>query len=119
VTTPPAPPAAIPQVVPAPGSRLEQLLDIREAARAAKNEAEANLDAINKGIETEVAGAYPGLGVIDIAGSPHRPGLRLRYHPGKWHVPAETLKTRYPQIWGAEAKQERGYWQLHPRGSGS
>jgi hypothetical protein len=120
MTMPPAPPAAIPQVIPVPGSRLEQLLDMRETARAAKKEAEDNLAAIDAGIKAEAAAPYPGQAVIDIAGSPHRGALRLRWHNGKWYVPAQVLKARYREIWDAEAKQERGYWQLHDMGgSGS
>jgi hypothetical protein len=120
VTMPPAPPAVIPQVIPAPGSRLEQLLDMRDTAIAAKNEAKANLDAINKGIEIETAGlAGRGHAVIDIAGSLHRKALRMRWHEGKWYVPVGALRTRHPAVWNAEARQGRGYWQLHDRGSGS
>jgi hypothetical protein len=121
MTTPPAPPAAIPQVVPPPGSRLEQLLDMREAANAALKEAEQRVEMIKAGIAYETTALTgPGHAVIDIAGAPHRKGLRLRYHQGQWDVPVEVLRTRYPAVWNAEAKQGRGWWQLHPLGgSGS
>lgn len=114
MTSPPAPPSVIPRADPPPGSRLEQLLDMREAAIAAAKEAKDRLDAIDAGIKTEVAGAYPGQPVIDIAGSPHRAPLRLRYHEGTWYVPADTLRKTQPDIWNALAKQKRGHWQLHP-----
>ncbi len=114
MTSPPAPPVLVPRVAPAPGSRLEQLLDMREAAVAAAKEAKDRLDAINAGIEAEVAGSCPGQPVIDIAGSPHRAPLRLRYHEGTWYVPAEALRKTHPEIWIGLAKQKRGHWQLHP-----
>ena len=113
MTTPPAPPAAIPQVTPVPRSRLEQLLDMREGARAALKEAEQRVEAIEKGIQAEVAGAYPGQPVIGIAGSPHRPALRLRYHQGNWYVPVKTLRSKHPAVWNELAEQGKGWWQLH------
>jgi hypothetical protein len=118
---PPPPPAVIPQVIPPPGSHLEQLLDMRDAARAAKKEAEDRLEAIDKGIEVEAAAlAGPGHAIIDIAGSPHRKALRMRWHDGLWDVPVETLRTLYPAVWREAAKQGKGWWQLHPLGgSGS
>src|SRR6476659_8764582 len=44
-----------PLVVPAPGSRLEQLLDLQAAAEAAVADAERTLEEINTGIKAETA----------------------------------------------------------------
>jgi hypothetical protein len=116
MTMPPAPPAAIPQVTPVPGSRLEQLLDMREAAIAAAKEAKDRVEAINKGIMAEVAAAFPKQPVIDIPGTQHRAALRMRYHQGSWYVPAKTLRTRYAGVWNELAKQKKGSWQLDKLG---
>ena len=106
-----APP--LPQVTPVPGSRLEQLLDMREAARAALSEAQERLSAIKAGIMTDAAAAFPGAAVISITGGPNRPALRLRWHDGNWYVPAETLRNKYQGVWDELRKRQRGHWQLH------
>jgi hypothetical protein len=116
MTTPPG--TVIPQVTPVPGSRLEQLLDMRESAQAALAEAKQRLDAIDAGIKAETARAAPGQAVIDIPGGPRRGPLRMRYHPGAWYVPAETLRTKYQPVWDELRLQKRGYWQLHQADGG-
>lgn len=115
MNAPPAPaqPFAIPQVTPVPGSRLEQLMAMRETARAAAKDAADRLKAIEAGIMTEAAAASPGTGAVDITGSPHWPALRLRWHQGDWYVPAGTLRTSQPLIWDALKQQKKGHWQLH------
>jgi hypothetical protein len=112
MTSPPGT-GLIPQVIPAPGSRLEQLLDMRESARAAAKDAQDRLDAIDAGIKAEVAATGPGQAAFDIAGSPHRAPLRLRYHAGTWYVPVGPLRARHPDVWSELKQQKRGYWQLH------
>jgi hypothetical protein len=121
MTTPPAPPAVIPRIDPSQMSaRLTQLLDMREAAVAAQEEAEARVEAIKAGIAAEVAAAFPGHGIIDIPGTPYRKGLRLRYHQGKWYIPVKPLREKFPAVWNELAKQGKGWWQLHPLdGAGS
>lgn len=106
----------VPQVTPETGSRLEQLLGMREAARAAAKEAEDRLTAIEAGIKAEISSLHPGRPVIDIAGTPHRTGLRLRYHEGKWYVPVAPLREKHPEVWAEMARQGRGWWQLHDLG---
>jgi hypothetical protein len=116
MTTPPG--TVIPQVIPDPGSRLEQLLDMRETAIAALAEAKQRLDAIDAGIKAVAGAACPGQPVVDIAGGPRRGPLRMRYHQGAWYVPAETLRTKYAPVWDELRQQKRGYWQLHPADGG-
>jgi hypothetical protein len=105
-------PEIIPQVIPAPGSRLEQLLDMRVTAEAAVTEAQARLEAVKSGIEAEVYALHPGCPVIDIAGGPNRKALRQRWHPGVMYVPAGDLREKYPGIWKELEKQKRGGWRL-------
>lgn len=105
-------PEVIPQVIPAPGSRLEQLLDMRVTAEAAVTEAQARLEAVKNGIAAEVYALHPGCAVIDIAGGPHRKALRQRWRPGDWYVPAQDLREKYPGIWKELEKQKRGGWRL-------
>lgn len=114
---PPAPPPSIPPLIPVvtpqPGGRLEQLLGLRDAARAAAEEAASQAAAIEEGIKFELAACYPGAAVIDLAGSENRPPLRLRWRPGDWYVPAKALRDGYPGVWKELAAQKRGYWKLH------
>ena len=77
---------------------------MREAARAALKEAEDRVEAIEKGIEAEVAAPYPGQPVIGIPAA--RAGrLRMRWHPGTWYVPVGLLRARHPAVWDECAKQ--------------
>lgn len=113
MTPPSRPDTVIPQVIPPSGSRLEQLLDMREAARAAFREAKNRLEAIEAGIKTDVAAACPGEPVIGIAAGPRRPALRLCWHEGTWYVPVESLREKHPEVWDELRTQKRGSWQLH------
>lgn len=103
-----------PQLTPEPGSRLEQLLDMRDAAKAALEEAKARLAAIDAGIMTDAAARHPGAPVIDITGTATRPPLRMRWHPGNLYVPAEELRTRYLDVWNELCRRQKGHWGLHP-----
>jgi hypothetical protein len=108
-----------PLVVPAPGSRLEQLLDMQAAAEAAVTDAEANLKMIKDGIKAESAAAAqlllpqgtPLPPVIDIAGTAHRPGLTQR-----WKVPRRLNRKRldrdHPGLWDEYAEYGDGFWEL-------
>jgi hypothetical protein len=109
----PAPSPAIPRVTPAPGSRLEQLMGMREAADAALAEAKAKVKAIEAGIMAEAAAAFPGAPAVDIAGSPHWAAQRMRWHDGKLYVPAEALRTKHRDVWDELVQRGKGYWQLH------
>ena len=114
-------PAVVPRplVVPAPGSRLEQLLDLQAAAEAAVTDAEANLKTIKDGIKAEAAQAAQYLipqgtplpPVIDIAGAAHRPGLTLR-----WKVPRtlnrKNLNRDHPGLLDQYSEYGTGYWEL-------
>lgn len=105
--------AGIPQVVPARASRLEQLRDMRDAARAAVQEAVDRAALIDAGIKAELAAACPGREIVDLAGGPGQKPLRLRYHPGAFYVPAEALRAKYPAVEQELRTQKRGSWQLH------
>ena len=108
-----------PLVVPAPGSRLEQLLDMQAAAEAAVADAEANLKSIKDGIKAEAAQAAQFLipqgtplpPVIDIAGTAYRPGLVQR-----WKVPRKLIRSRldrdYPGLLDQYSEYGTGYWEL-------
>ena len=113
MTAPPGDNIAVPQITPAPGSRLEQLLAMRESAQAALKDASDRVTAIEAGIMTDAAAMYPGCGVIDIAAAPGRPGLRLRWHEGSWYVPAGTLRKKYLGVWEELKERQKGHWQLH------
>jgi hypothetical protein len=110
--------AGIPQVVPAPRSRLEQLRDMRDAARAAVQEAADQAALIDAGIKAELAAACPGRTVVDLAPGPGQKPLRLRYHPGAFYVPAAVLRDKYPAIEQELKTQKRGSWQLHDLDAG-
>ena len=117
-------PVPRPLVVPAPGSRLEQLLDMQAAAEAAVADAEANLKMIKDGIKAESAREAKRLlalpddvplpPVIDIAGTAHRPGLVQR-----WKVPRKLNRSRldhdHPGLWDAYAEYGQGYWELRAK----
>jgi hypothetical protein len=111
----PPPPVLQPPaiVTPQPGSRLEQLLGMLEAARAAAEEAQARYDAIDKGIKYEVAALFPDRPVIGIAGGPGRPALVMRWHPGQWYAPVAMLRDKHPGVWDELKVQKRGWWGLH------
>ena len=115
------PDGAIPQVRPAPRSRLEQLLGVRKAAIATAKEAQDRVDAIDAGIKAEVAAAFPGQGIIDIAAGPYRdmPALRLRWHKGTLYVPVGQLREKHPEVWEELKTAKRGSWQLHELEGGS
>jgi hypothetical protein len=108
----------VPRFTPAPDSRLAQLLAQRREAQAAAAEAIARLRSIDAGIMGEAAAAYPGSPVVDIGGDACGPPLRMRWHDGTWYVPAQTLRTTYPEVWNGLRKQQKGHWQLHPLDGG-
>ena len=105
-------PVAIPRVVPAPGSRLEQLRAARADAAARRDAVKAELDAITADIKGELTALYPGRAVIDLDGGPHGKPLRCSYRPGKWTVDGARLKKEYLPLWNLYATQGRPYWDL-------
>jgi hypothetical protein len=106
----------VPQVTPAPGSRLEQLLAMRDEAEAAADEAAARFTAIKAGIIAEMAAAYPGRAIVDVAAGPNWHAQRLRYHEGTLYVPVGPLREKHKDVWDELAVRKRGSWQLHPLG---
>lgn len=117
-----APPVPRPLVVPVPGSRLEQLLDLQAAAEAAVADAEATLKTIKDGIKAEAAQAAQFLipqgtplpPVIDIAGAAHRPGLTQTWKVRR-QVNSKRLKNDLPELWEAYAEYGQGYWELRAK----
>ena len=109
-----SPAVTSPQLTPAPGSRLEQMLAMHEAAKAAVADAKARLAALEAGIMSEAAAVYPGYPAIDIAGTATRPPLRMRWHQGSWYVPAEELRNKHRDVWDELRQRQKGHWQLHP-----
>ena len=118
----PGPPVPRPLVVPAPGSRLEQLLDMQAAAEAAVKDAEDNLKMIKDGIKAEAAQAAQFLipegtplpPVIDIAGDAARPPLVQR-----WKVPRKLNRAKldadYPGLAETYMEYGNGYWELRAK----
>jgi len=111
-----------PLVVPAPGSRLEQLLDLQAAAEAAVADAEATLKTIKDGIKAEAAQAAQFLipqgtplpPVIDIAGTAYRPGLTQSWKFRRT-LNRKRLDRDYPGLWEAYAEYGQGYWELRAK----
>jgi hypothetical protein len=64
----PTAPAPRSQVMPLPGSRLEQLQAMYDDAEAKAKEAAERFDSIKKGIEAELAAAAPGARIIALGG---------------------------------------------------
>lgn len=115
----PAPPAGKPQppvVTPAPGDPLDELLNQQVAAEARVADAEAALESIKDRIKIMLTAAYPGIGVIDIAGSQYRPAQRLA-----WRTPrgldTERLKRDAREVYNAFLVWKKPYWELRKRGS--
>ena len=118
----PGPPVPRPLVVPAPGSRLEQLLGMQAAAEAAVTDAGDNLKMVKDGIKAEAAQAAqllipPGTPlppVIDIAGDATRPGLTQR-----WKVPRKLNRAKmdadHPGLYEAYTEYGDGYWELRAK----
>jgi hypothetical protein len=75
---PPAPPKKVVVHV-EPGSRLESLLALRDAAKAAVDAAEAQMRTVKDGITAELTAMHPGTGAFDIPAAPGRSALTLRY----------------------------------------
>jgi|ERR1041385_3854882 len=95
----------------APGSPLDQLLDRKDAAKARLDEAQADFDAIDAEIKSQVTMAVPeGTEKIVLSGGASRPPQALTWHEGKWYAPAEWLRDNAPAVWQAARKQGRGYW---------
>lgn len=107
------------RVTPAPGSRLEELLNQRDAAIAMATEAANRAKAVVDAIKAEAAAVAvsqrpPGAPipqVIEIAGSPHRPELVQR-----WVVPvvfdSKQLKKDDLVAYARYAKYGKGHWRL-------
>ena len=118
----PGPPVPRPLVVPAPGSRLEQLLGMQAAAEAAVKDAEDNLKMIKDGIKAEAAQAAQFLipegtplpPVIDIAGDATRPSLTQRWCTPR-RLQGAKLKADYPELWEKYAEYGNGYWELRAK----
>lgn len=125
MTHPQAPPAAPPEpprYAPPPGSRIEDLMDRLETAKAVKRDAEAKVTeadelvrTIKAAIAVEVTAAIPGAKEAVIEGSAIRPAFRL-----KWITPTkvnrERLKTDYPEAYGACLEWGTPYWDLRKAG---
>lgn len=115
----PGTPVPRPLVIPPPGSRLEQLLDMRDAAEAVFKDAEANLKMVKEGIKAEAAAEARRMlppdtdlpPVIDIAGDAHRPPLTQRWKCPR-QVNGKRLRADYPDLWDKYAEYGNGYWEL-------
>lgn len=97
------PPAARPkpppqQVVPQPGSLLDELMDQFEAAKARAEEAEALRKALADRIKNEVTAATGGYPAVVIAGNAHRPAYRLTQKDKPGSFRRADFAQDYPQL---------------------
>jgi hypothetical protein len=99
-------------IVPAPGSRLEDLLSREAAAEAAASEAADRLKSVRDGIKAELSQAHPGIAQFDIAGSATRPAKTM-----KWvdtvRLDTDRLKREVPATY-VEYAVFGGRWELRP-----
>jgi hypothetical protein len=99
------------RIVPEPGSRLEQLLDSVEAAKARADEAEAQAKSITEAIKAEaVRLAPPGTTVIILAGAAHRPEFTVGWQE-TWRLNSKQLKAEQLVTWVKYAVKS-GTWKL-------
>jgi len=109
-------PVPRPAVVPAPGSRLEQLLAMKATAERTAQDAADQLKTIKDGIKAEAAAIMaarlpPGVPlppVIEIAGAVP---LVQRWKVNR-AINSTRLKQDYPDLWEQYAEYGRGYWEL-------
>ena len=94
---PPPPPAKITVEV-EPGSRLEDLLGQRTAAKANLDAAEQHMRTIKDGITAELTSRHPGVGAFDIPAAPGRPLLILR-HSAPRYFDAKWFKRDRPDLY--------------------
>lgn len=108
----------VPQVAAEPGSRLEQLQAAYPAAKAAADEAAAQLKAITDAVKLELTQAAPeGSAKIELRGTDQAPALRLTYSES-WRVDARKLKAEDPETYVRYAKKS-GAWTLRPVAGGA
>jgi hypothetical protein len=108
----PAPPPKPPPVVitAQPGSRLTDLLDRRDIARAQQADLTGQVDALTAAIKNEVTEACAGAAVIDID-SPGRKRLRLAWRQGN-RVDTAALKREMRHVYDHYLRPGKGYWEL-------
>src|SRR5215831_9916736 len=110
--TPPVP------VTPAPGSLLEQLMSMLDAAEAARDEAKQRAEQIRAGIAAEAArlaaeangGRLPE-GIL-IAGGPGWNGRIMRWHGSDTVFDKDRFETDYPGLLGKYRKPRKAFWDL-------
>jgi hypothetical protein len=110
--TAPQPDAPPPWRIVAPqGSRLEQLLDQLEDARARVDEAEAFAKSVSDSIKAEVVPqAPPGTTAIVCAGTAYRPEWVIRWTES-WRLDSKRLKAENLVTWVKYAVKG-GTWKL-------
>lgn len=116
-TTPvPQPPAVVKS---RKGSRLAQLLDAYPDAKAAADEAAAQLKAVTDGIKFEAGQAAAGQPKVTICppGGSAAPKLELDYRES-WRIDSKKLKAEDPETYVRYAKKS-GAWYLNVAKGGS
>jgi hypothetical protein len=108
----PAPaPKPLPVLIAAqPGSRLTDLLDRRDIARAQLADLTGQVDSLTAAIKNEVTEACQGAAVIDID-SPGRRRLRLAWRQGN-RVDTTALKREMRAVYDRYLRPGKGYWEL-------
>jgi len=106
----PAPAVKRRQVVPQPGSRLEQLQAQYDMLEAAAKEAASRFEDLKMSIKTEATRAAVGAGVIDIPGSGSLPPLTVRWKEA-WHFNTALCKDEDPYTY-ARFAERKGRWEL-------
>jgi hypothetical protein len=103
-------------ITPVPGSLLEELLDQQHAARAAADEAAERVKSLTDRIKAELTTAHPGVPGFEIAGTAHRPPLRLAW-VRTVRLDTQAMKKQEPETYVRFALFG-GHWVLTPARGG-
>ena len=110
-TAPPQPP----QYTPPAGSRIEQLLDDLETARARVKDAESAVRSIRAGITNELTALYPQVPEVGIAAGRNRPAYRMH-----WVTPRKFDKDRFekeqPAAYASYLAWGTPHWRIDKAG---
>ena len=97
-------------VVPAAGSRLEQLHAAYGPLKAAADDAAARFEACKEAIKAEAQASAPGSRDYLVAAAPGLPALRVSWRTA-WQLDTKKLKAERPLIYVQYAEQ-KGRWEL-------
>jgi hypothetical protein len=110
------------QVMPAPGSRLQQAMSMLPAAEAALAEAKQRADELKAVIETDAAQQAAALSggplpaAIRIAGAPGVAGRVMRWHGSETTFDAGRFEAEHPGVLARYRKPKKPYWKMDKEG---